>query len=83
MPTSDILRSAGSRRPVGWFDLNYRIAGDYDFMLRALEIHPFRSLLIDRVLVDMLAGGSSTSGWLAYIMHNLDISTDRGGSGSG
>ncbi len=38
---------------VGGFDLDYRIAADYDFMLRALELGDFSAAHIPSVLVDM------------------------------
>ena len=57
---------------VGRFDLRYRIAADYDFMLRAMELHDFRSAFIDRVLVDMMQGGDSTSGMRAYVISNFE-----------
>jgi glycosyltransferase involved in cell wall biosynthesis len=57
---------------VGPFDLGYRIAADYDWMLRACELHGFTTRLIDRTVVDMLVGGASTSGLSAYLRHNLE-----------
>jgi glycosyltransferase len=62
---------------VGGFDLRYRLAADYDFMLRALELTDFASARIDRVLVDMGDGGLSASGWRARIEHNLEALHSR------
>jgi glycosyltransferase len=47
---------------VGEFDLRYRVAGDYDWLLRALEIEGFSHEVIDEVLVNMRIGGESTGG---------------------
>ena len=41
--------------------LRYRLAADYDFMLRALELGEFTAARIARVLVDMGAGGLSSA----------------------
>jgi glycosyltransferase involved in cell wall biosynthesis len=69
------------RRPVidrmGGFDTRYRIAADYDFMLRVLELGNFRSRFIDRVLVRMLDGGASTSGLKAVVQHNYEALCSR------
>lgn len=62
---------------VGQFDQGYRIAADYDYMLRAMELHDFRAVHIDRVLVDMMHGGSSTAGFKAYVIGNLEASRSR------
>jgi glycosyltransferase involved in cell wall biosynthesis len=62
---------------VGRFDVGYRIAADYDFMLRALELHDFRATLIDRVLVEMTHGGESTKGLKAYLISNYEAHRSR------
>lgn len=62
---------------VGRFDLHYRIAADYDLMLRAMELHDFRAAFVDRVLVDMLHGGDSTSGVKAYLKSNYEALHSR------
>ena len=54
----------------GWFDTRYRVAADYDFMLRALELGNFRATFIDAVLVKMAQGGASTRGLLGRLKHN-------------
>lgn len=50
------------------FDLRYRIAADYDFMLRQLTRSPTRVSYVNEVLVHMRTGGASnrslTSIWL-------------------
>jgi len=73
-PTFYIRRELAER--TGLFDTGYRIAADYDYMLRALELDRGgaspRVAHLDRVLVDMLAGGTSTAGWGAYLRGNLE-----------
>ncbi len=57
---------------VGEFDGCLRNSTDYDFMLCCFETQAFRSRRIDRVLVDMMAGGASQSGIGAYLRGNLE-----------
>lgn len=56
----------------GKFDTFYRIAGDYDWILRALEIHDCRHSIIDDVIIDMKLGGVSTSGLRALFTNSLE-----------
>ncbi|MER9969295.1 glycosyltransferase family 2 protein [Mesorhizobium sp. M0060] len=70
---------------VGEFDLNLKVASDYDWMLRAVELHGFRSAAISHVLVDMMVGGASTRNLASHIGHNLEALQSRRrwlGSGS-
>jgi glycosyltransferase involved in cell wall biosynthesis len=62
---------------VGRFDLRYRIAADYDYMLRAMELHRFRSIFLESVLVEMMAGGNSTAGIGAYLRSNVESLRSR------
>ena len=57
---------------VGSFDLSLETSSDYDWMLRAIEVHGFSTHLIDEVLIDMQQGGRSTSGLASYMHHNLE-----------
>ena len=69
-PTFYIRRSVVET--VGRFDLRFAIAADYDFMLRALEVHGFRSAYVDRVFVEMCLGGASTASVRAVLQGNLE-----------
>lgn len=51
---------------IGYFDLQYKIAADYDFMLRLLKINP-NLFYIKNYLVKMRSGGVSTDGLSGYI----------------
>ena len=62
---------------VGAFDLRYRTAADYDYMLRSLELRDFKAAAIGRVLVDMQHGGRSSAGLRASIHHNLEALDSR------
>ena len=74
-PTFYVRRAVAER--TGEFDPEMTVAADYDWMLRAMETAPVRALHIDRVLVDMKAGGNSTSGWRAYARGNLQSLRSR------
>jgi glycosyltransferase involved in cell wall biosynthesis len=62
---------------VGVFDLRYRLAADYDFMLRVLELGDVRACHIPRVLVDMDAGGRTSASLGARVSHNLEALDSR------
>ena len=62
---------------VGRFDLRYRLAADYDFMLRALELADFTAVHVPQVLVDMRAGGLSSASLGARVSHNLEALASR------
>jgi glycosyltransferase involved in cell wall biosynthesis len=62
---------------VGDFDPSYRICGDYDWMLRALELQPTKYRHIDMTYVKMLTGGLSTSGLKSKIAISLECLRSR------
>jgi glycosyltransferase involved in cell wall biosynthesis len=62
---------------VGRFDLSYRLAADYDYMLRALELGDFAAVRVTRVLVDMDAGGRTSAGLKARLEHNFEALASR------
>ncbi len=62
---------------VGLFDERYRVAADYDFMLRALEVAGATAVHVPRVLVDMASGGISSKGVGARVRHNLEALASR------
>ncbi|WP_192361926.1 glycosyltransferase family 2 protein [Mesorhizobium mediterraneum] len=57
---------------VGAFDLNFKVASDYDWMLRAIEVHGFKSTTVDGILIDMMIGGESTRSLQSHIAHNME-----------
>ncbi len=69
---------------VGDFSTQYYSAGDYDWLLRALENEGFSHSVVKNCLVDMRLGGDSTSG-IGAIYRNarglLKVRQDRLGSG--
>ncbi len=56
-PTLYVRRSWYDK--LGVFDTRYRIAGDYEFMLRLFSQPGFKAIYIPRVLVKMRVGGAS------------------------
>ena len=64
-------------RQVGAFDLGYRLAADYDFMLRAMELADFRTVHMPRVLVDMGDGGLTSTGVRARLRLNHEALASR------
>jgi glycosyltransferase len=46
-------------KQAGLFDLQYKLSGDYEFMLRILKRYNFKSKYIDRWMVKMRLGGAS------------------------
>lgn len=62
---------------VGGFDLSLKTAADYDWMLRAVELHGFSVAKAPGVLVDMMQGGRSTASLRAHLAHNLEALSAR------
>lgn len=74
-PTCYARRSLVDR--VGLFDLSYRIGADYDWLLRAIDIQHAELARIDHVMIDMMTGGLSTSGWASYLHHGRECLRSR------
>lgn len=74
-PTFYVRRDVAER--VGLFDLTLKVSSDYDWMLRAVELHGFRLATMDQVLVDMMVGGTSTRSFRSHIGHNLEALRSR------
>lgn len=52
---------------IGLFNLKYRICADYDFMIRMLSNNDIKLEYLDKCLVYMRVGGTSTAGIKGYI----------------
>ena len=48
---------------LGLYDDSFKIAGDFELMLRFLEKHSIRSKYIPKTLVNMKVGGASNNGF--------------------
>lgn len=62
---------------VGAFDLSFKVASDYDWMLRAIELHGFSLSMVDGVMIDMMVGGASTRNIGSYLKHNMEALRSR------
>ena len=63
-PTLYLTSSAYQK--VGGYNLDYRIAADYDFVIRLVKDKSLKCEFIDDYLVYMRAGGASTNGLKGY-----------------
>ncbi len=57
----------------GRFKTDYRIAGDFEFIVRAFGQAPLRYLHLPAVLVHMLTGGASTGGLKSKLLLNREV----------
>jgi glycosyltransferase len=60
---------------LGGFDTRYRLAADYDLMLRGLETTAWRGLAVPGTLVQMRSGGASQRSLGAWLTHNREAWT--------
>lgn len=58
---------------VGRFRTDYRIAGDFEYLVRAFHGHDLRYRHLPEVLVHMQTGGVSTNGWRSKISLNREV----------
>ncbi len=58
---------------VGKFRTDYRIAGDFEFIIRAFYHQTLRYEKIPEVLVHMQTGGASTRGWRSKVLLNKEV----------
>ena len=74
-PTTYARRSVYEK--VGPFETAFRVAGDYDWLLRALEVEGVSHGVVDAILVDMALGGVSTAGWRATFVNAREMLRSR------
>jgi len=55
------------------FRTDYRIAGDFEFIVRVFHGHALRYEHIPEVLVLMQTDGASTGGWRSKMLLNLEV----------
>lgn len=70
-PTLFLHRSVFDK--YGKFSVNYKIAGDFEFIVRAFRGGHISSQYIPKVLVNMQAGGVSNSGLKSKILLNSEV----------
>jgi len=58
---------------MGLFDLNYKLAADYEFLLRIFKSNLFKSLYVSDVFVKMRLGGATNKNFNNILLGNKDI----------
>lgn len=58
---------------VGRFKTDYRIAGDFEYIVRAFHGQSLRYQHLPEVLVHMQTGGASTNGWRSKVLLNREV----------
>ncbi len=69
-PSVYIRREFFSR--LGGYKLNYRIAADYELLVRYLKRNALRTRYVNKAFVVMRMGGISTSGWRSTLLLNKE-----------
>lgn len=57
----------------GGFDLSFKIAADFELMLRFMKVHRIKTKYIPRILVKMRLGGTTNNSLKNIFLQNLDI----------
>jgi hypothetical protein len=70
-PASFIRKTAYDR--IGKYKLNYKIAADFDLLLRLLKVDKSHYAKLDRVCVRIRLGGVSTEGISSFKVINNEI----------
>lgn len=60
-------------KKVGLFDLEFRLAADYELMLRMLKKFNFKILYINRLIVKMRLGGATNQSFSNIVKQNKEI----------
>lgn len=58
---------------IGTYYPGFRIASDYEFMLRAFRVHNYKPYFLDEMIVKMRVGGESTSSIKNLILANREV----------
>ena len=70
-PALILSRSVVNR--VGYFKTDYRIAGDFEYIIRVFHNRTLRYRYLSELLVLMQTGGVSTNGWRSKILLNREV----------
>ena len=60
-------------KEAGLFNLEFKLAADYEFMLRIFKKHNYNSKFINKVIVKMRLGGATNKNFLNILKQNLEI----------
>ena len=58
---------------VGPFATDYKIAADYEMLIRILAVHAASYCYVAKPIVRMRSGGASTAGWSRNLILNQEI----------
>ncbi|MEZ8494951.1 glycosyltransferase family 2 protein [Vibrio splendidus] len=58
---------------IGLYNIDFKIASDYDFLFRAMYVHDFVYSTVDHEVVAMRLGGESTSGLKSVYLGNKEV----------
>ena len=72
-PHPTVFLRSNVYKSVGYFNLNLRLAADYEFLLRVFKLNEFKSKYINRLLVRMRLGGATNKNFKNVIVGNLEI----------
>jgi glycosyltransferase involved in cell wall biosynthesis len=74
-PTVFVRREVYER--VGGYDTNYRLAADYDFLLRAFFVHAIKAVHVPHIWVKMRTGGATGGNAASIKKQNDEIRASR------
>ncbi|PZX92480.1 glycosyltransferase [Flavobacterium aquariorum] len=60
-------------KEAGLFDLQYKLAADYELMLRMFKKHNFKSKYINRLIIKMRLGGATNQSFTNIVNQNKEI----------
>lgn len=60
-------------KEAGFFDLDYKLAADYEFMLRVFKKHNFKAKYINRLITKMRLGGATNQSFANIVNQNKEI----------
>jgi glycosyltransferase involved in cell wall biosynthesis len=60
-------------KEAGLFDLQYKLAADYELMLRMFKKHHFKSKYINRLIIKMRLGGATNQSFTNIVSQNKEI----------
>ena len=60
-------------KEIGLFDLKYKLAADYELMLRMFKKHNFKSKYLNRLIIKMRLGGATNQSFLNIFNQNKEI----------
>jgi glycosyltransferase len=60
-------------KEAGLFDLQYKLAADYELMLRMFKKHNFKSKYINRLIIKMRLGGATNQSFTNIVDQNKEI----------